>query len=118
MAERLLYFHQPSTPQTATFSTPDIPFDEDSLLVEVNVTAISGTPSMVVTVEGRDEDGAYFVLYTSGAITTVSKLAASIGEGMTNAAALPAHIRLTFTISGGTPSLTFTVSAYGGRVGQ
>jgi hypothetical protein len=103
----------PSAAKTATFSTADIQTDLNSLLLLVNVTAISGTPSMTITLEAKDEDGAYFALYTSAAISTVSKLAASIGAALLTNTLLSSVFRLTFTISGGTPSLTFTVGVYG-----
>jgi len=119
MAVRNLIFRQPSTAKTATFSTPDIPLDYDTLSLLVNVTAVSGgTPSMVITVEGKDEDGVYVTLATLPAITAANKVAASFGPDTANNAALPATLRITFTITGSTPSFTFTVSAYGGRIGS
>ena len=118
MAERTTLYHHASAAETTTFSTPDILFDQDSIELLLNVTAIGGTPSMVVTVEGKDADGAYFAVYTSAAITGVSKLAVSVGPETPNPAAIPAVFRLSFTIGGGTPSLTFTAVVYAGRIAQ
>ena len=119
MAVRNLIFRQSSTAKTSTFSSPDVPFDYDTLSLLINVTAVSGgTPSMVITLEGKDEDGAYITLATLAAITAANKVAASFGADTANNTALPATLRITFTITGSTPSFTFTASAYGGRVGS
>jgi hypothetical protein len=120
MAARVLRSRQAfGTVKTATFSSTDIPFDEDSLSLLVNVTAVSGTgATMVVTLEGKDEDGAYATLATLAGITAVSKVAASFGPETANPTSLPGTLRLTFTITGTTPSFTFPYSAYGGRIGN
>jgi hypothetical protein len=120
MSARLLRSRQASgTVQTATFSTPDIPFDEDWLQLFINVTAVSGAgATMVITLEGKDEDGAYVTLATLAGITAVSKVPASFGTDTPNPTLLPRTLRLTFTITGATPSFTVSYSAYGGRIGN
>ena len=64
----------PSDPLRATFSSADIPFDEDTAHLLVNVQAVSGAgATMVITLEGKDEDGAYLTLATLAGITAISK---------------------------------------------
>ncbi len=96
-----------------------MPWDADAMIALINVTAVTGTtPSMTITIEGKDEDGAYTTLATLTAITAAGKFVLGIGDGTANLVELPPVIRFTFTITGTTPSFTFTVSAYSGRVGS
>lgn len=71
----------------------------------VNVTAASGTtPSMVVTLEGSVDGTVFFPLATGAALTAVNKQTLTF-----NAGAMPAFVRVSWAITGTTPSFTFTV---------
>lgn len=85
----------------------------------IDVTAITGTtPSLVVTVEGKDPvSGKYYTILASASITTVSTTVLRIFPGATASAnlavndVLPKAFRVTSTIAGTTPAVTATVVA-------
>lgn len=85
----------------------------------VDVTAVSGTtPVLVVIIEGLDPtSGKYIPLLTSANITTVSTVVLHVGPGLPATAGVSANAILTrnfrvrFTITGTTPSFTFSVGA-------
>lgn len=87
--------------------------------IVIDVTAITGTtPSVVVTVEGKDPvSGKYYTILASASITTVSTTVLRIFPGATAAAnlaandVLPRTFRVTSTIAGTTPAVTATVVA-------
>lgn len=82
---------------------------EGDMRISLDVTAASGTtPSMTLTVHGiytrSDGTKIYVLLDTFGAKTGVSQESRVITS-------CPRNIRVTWTISGTTPSLTFSVHA-------
>ena len=103
----------PSAAQTATFNSGDLALDQqaNALLFLLNVSAISGAGAqVVVTIDGKGPDGVYYNLYTSAAVTTVSKVQAHIGPTLPVNVELTPFVRVTFTITGTTPSLTMSAT--------
>ena len=83
----------------------------------IDVTAITGTtPSITVTVEGKDPvSGKYYTILASAAISTVSTTILRIFPGATAAANLavndfvPKTFRVSYVIAGTTPAVTSTI---------
>lgn len=88
------------------------------LIVYTNITAITGTtPSLVVTVQGKDPvSGVYHTILASASLTTAGFTVLRIGPGLAttaNASAndlVPSIFRITATIAGTTPAVTATIS--------
>lgn len=69
----------------------------------IDVTAVSGTtPSAIFELQGK-VGSQYYALCTLTAITAV-------GKGTCTAVSIPAVVRLAYTITGTTPSFTFSAS--------
>lgn len=90
------------------------------LLVQSDVTAVSGsaTPTVTVVIEDSIDGGVTWnTIGTFAAQTTVSRLVIAIGQrGDAYPAGFrwpfnPRRVRVRWTISGTTPSLTFSVKA-------
>jgi len=103
-----------------TRTSPDQRGDRASELnLVIDVTAIGGTPSMVVTIQGKDQaSGKYYTILASAAITGVGTTILRVGRGLTAAANLVVNDRLppTWRISsvlggGGGSTLTGTIGA-------
>jgi hypothetical protein len=85
----------------------------------IDVTAVSGTtPVLVVIVEGFDPtSGKYVPLLTSANITVTGTTVLHVGPGLPATANVSANalvtrnFRVRFTITGTTPSFTFSVGA-------
>lgn len=85
--------------------------------IVVDVTAISGTtPSLTITVEGKDPvSGKYFTVLQSAALTAVGTTVLSVGIGLpatANVSAnaiLPRTWRVSAAIGGATPAVTAKV---------
>lgn len=91
--------------------TPGLP---PVLIVQSDVTAISGTATPTVTVKIQDSvDGGvnWNDVVTLTAQTTVSRQVARLGLTSANWPFNPRRIRAAWTISGTNPSLTFSVKA-------
>jgi hypothetical protein len=97
-------------------------FNARGMFVWINVTAASGTPSMTVRIQWSPDGGTNWVdLDTTNAqtaaITGVSASVLRVYPGIATTAnaslnaPLPRTWRLAWTITGGTPSLTFTAQA-------
>lgn len=106
------------TAAAASVNGPDLEnLAGDIATVVVDITAITGTtPTLVVTVEGKDPtSGKYHTLLASASLSTVSTTVLRIGPGLTAAANLTANslvpriFRVTATIGGTTPAVTATV---------
>jgi hypothetical protein len=80
----------------------------NALSVFVNVTAISGTPNMGISVEWS-MDGTTFAV--SDPVDTMTPITATGAAVKTFELKAPWY-RFRWTIAGGTPSLTFAISAY------
>jgi hypothetical protein len=87
--------------------------------IVVDVTAASGTsPVLVVTVQGVDPvSGKTYTLLASANITGVSTTVLKVGPALTAAAnavandVMPKQWQVSWTITGTTPSFTFSVGA-------
>jgi hypothetical protein len=79
-----------------------------AIRVQVQSTAVSGTtPSLVVTVEDSVDDGVTWnVIDTFGAISTVTRIV------RTTSATFGPKLRVSWAITGTTPSVTFSVDLY------
>lgn len=82
----------------------------------VDVTIAGGTPTLVVTVQGKDTaSGKYYTVLASAALATVATTLLSIGPGLTASAnvivndSLPTTWRLSALVGGVTPAVTATV---------
>lgn len=100
-----------SAARTASGNSGALPGDyglAKSIRVQVNATAVSGTtPSMVITVEDSVDDGATWnVIDTFGAITATTRIVRS------TTATFGPKLRVSWAITGTTPSFTFAVDLY------
>jgi hypothetical protein len=95
----------PSTTQTATGSGTGFSMETAATLrLTLNITAVSGTtPSMTVNVQ-TSEDGSTWTAVASFAAATAVSTQRKVFTG------LDRYARVTWTISGTTPSFTFSVS--------
>lgn len=87
------------------------------VIVVVDVTAVTDTPSIVFTIQGKDPvSGKYYTLLASAAVATVSTVIMRVYPGLTAAANLTATDVLPFdwrviATHGDTDSATYTVTA-------
>lgn len=100
-----------SAARTASGNSGALPGDygmAKSIRVQVNATAVAGTtPSMVVTVEDSVDDGlTWNVIDTFGAITAATRIVRS------TTATFGPKLRVSWAITGTTPSVTFSVDIY------
>ena len=102
----------PSAARTATGSlvVPGDFSDEDELVLHIYVTAASGTsPSMTVSIQDSLDGGSTWSgISTTSALTAASTTSLRVG---TNVAFGPA-LRVSWTITGTTPSFTFSVRMF------
>ena len=103
-----------ATPTAAQFNARAA----SGLIVVVDATAITATPSVVPTVDGYDPvSGKWFNLLTGAAITAISTRVLRIAPGLVAAANLtvndvvPDLVRVVMT-HGDADSITYTVSAH------
>lgn len=83
-----------SAARTATTSSADL-YNVDGLgvLVILDVTAITATPSLTVSVQGKDPaSGKYVTLFTGAAVTTVSTNTYVVYPGVTETANVDAAV--------------------------
>ncbi len=108
-------FTRASSAAIAAGNTPDIDTSEvDNVAIDVNVTAVSGTtPSLALFVDRLGSDGIYYQIHAFTAITAAGKASVNIGPGAPVNAIPGNAIRLRWTISGTTPSFTFSASVIG-----
>ncbi len=105
-----------SASRTATVSSPDLYAGKGAHVV-LDMTAVSGTPSITVTIEGKDNvSGKYYPILVSGAITAVSTNVLQVYPGVAETANvnessfLPTNWRITVTHST-TDAVTYSVGA-------
>jgi hypothetical protein len=86
--------------------------------VVIDITAVGGTPTLVVSIQGKDiASGKYYTILASAALATVSTTVLTIYPAMVAAAnlvandILPRTWRVSCLVGGGTPSVTATVGA-------
>ncbi len=106
----------PSASRTATVSSSDALAGKGAYIV-LDMTVVSGTPSITFKVEGKDElSGNYYTILESSAITTVSTNVLQVYSGITETAnvsassVLPKSWRVTVTHST-TDAVTYSVGA-------
>lgn len=87
------------------------------LKVGVNCTAVTGTsPTLAVTIQGKDPSGTYFTILTSANIVTTGLTVLTVYPGVAvtaNVSAsdfIPPTWRISYTIGGTTPAYTCTIS--------
>lgn len=104
-----------SAARTATSSSEDFINYGRGLVLVLSVTAVTATPSVVFTVEGK-VNGLYYTILTSAAITATGTTVWKIYPGLTAAAntvvsdVVPMFWRVTAT-HGDADSITFSLSA-------
>jgi hypothetical protein len=107
-----------SAARTATPTAVTLPAGRYNYLnLTIDATAVTATPSVVVTVDALDPvSGKYYNLLTSAAITAISTTVLRIGPTLTAVAnlaanaSLPDTIRVTMT-HGDADSITYSVGA-------
>lgn len=106
---------QASAAQTASGVSANLPVaGYRELLVAANVTAVAGTtPTLAFALDNLGADGVWYTLWTSAAVTAVGQTVAHLGVGAATNVAFGATVRLRWTISGTTPSFTFSASIIG-----
>lgn len=83
------------------------PVNPGNIALLVNVTAVSGTPSMVLSVEwSNDGSTGWAPGDTADAFAAITTAVARVKTFVVKAP----YYRCVWTISGGTPSLTFSVT--------
>ena len=80
---------------------------DDTLDVFIDVTAVGGTPSMTVSVEWSNDNSTWYVADTPDTFTAITAVKKVVKEF----AVKGQYARLVYTITGGSPSLTFSASA-------
>jgi hypothetical protein len=80
----------------------------DEVGVLVNVTAVSGTPNLVLSIEWS-VDGTVWV--PGDPVDAFAAITTAVGAAKLVKVKAP-QMRVKWTITGGTPSLTFSVSTY------
>jgi len=107
-----------STARTATEVSQVLSAEEACASVFlINVTAVTATPSVVFTIEGKDPaSGTFYPILASGATTATGQSIMQIGKDLIAAAnvtansILPAEYRITAT-HGDSDSITYSVGA-------
>jgi hypothetical protein len=105
----------PSGAVTASGDVGDLDVSKCAqIAVDINISAISGTtPTIQFFVDRKDANGLYFNLWQSNVVSATGQASASIGPFMTMAQSLGSTVKLRYTITGTTPSATFSVSVLG-----
>lgn len=105
-----------SAARTATTNSPDLANNfGKTILVIVNVTAITGEPSITIKVQGKDPaSGAFYDLLSSASITAIGTYVLQVGAGLPETANQSANKPLpkTFRISvthANADSITYSV---------
>jgi hypothetical protein len=99
-----------SAARTTTGQSAAIPIAElgGQLSVFVDVTAISGTPNMVISVEWSHDGVTFFKGDPADQMTAIT----AVGSAVKVFTVKAPQYRIVWTISGGTPSLTFQTHEY------
>lgn len=84
------------------------------IAVDINITAVSGTsPTIQFFVDRKDVNGIYYQLWSSNVVSAASPISTTIGAFAAINQALGTTVRLRWTITGTTPSFTFSASITG-----
>jgi hypothetical protein len=76
----------------------------------LDVTALSGTPTLTASVQTSDDNTNWRTLASFTAVTT------SPNNQHLSVGGLDRYMRFSWTITGGTPSITFSIGALGGEL--
>jgi len=80
---------------------------ESQLVLDVNITAVSGGDTLTVQINGKNSDGTTYPILTSAALAAVAVTTLRVGAGFTPAAnlaandMLPNDIQVVCTVAGG-----------------
>ncbi len=106
-----------SAARTAAVNTDDVAnARHKGVLVAIDFTAVTATPAVTFTIQGKDANGKYYDILASTAIATVSSYQMLVYPGATVAAnvsasqPLPKYWRVKVTV-GDTDSATYVVRA-------
>lgn len=101
-----------------TQSADQTNYNARGLHLVIDITAVGGTPTLTVTIEGKDPtSGKYYTLLASAALssaaTTVLRVypALTASANLTASDILPRVWRVKSVIAGTTPSITATIAA-------
>lgn len=89
----------------------NVPASIRRLEFNINATAEAGAGALTLFIEGLDNEGQWYPLYTPTAISTVTDVSQSIGPGMQTDTVIPDTIRVRWTITG--TSVTCSMSLTG-----
>lgn len=88
------------------------------LKLVIDITAVGGTPTLTVTIQGKDAaSGKYYTILASAALSAVATTVLTVYPGGPTTAnlaandALPAVWRVQAVVAGTTPSVTATIGA-------
>ena len=99
---------------TATGTDTAVSHSAKHVVVDLRVSAVSGTsPSLTPRLERLGSDGNWYTIWTGTAMTAVGNQSANIGPGLTTAVLPVGQVRLAWTVTGTTPSLTLAASIQG-----
>jgi hypothetical protein len=106
-------FQQASTVISAAGSSApiNVPASIRRLEFNINATAEAGAGALTVFVEGLDDNGVWYPLYSPTAISTVTDVSQSIGPGLQTNTVIPDTVRVRWTITG--TSVTCSMSLTG-----
>jgi len=119
LAEHVGVFGSTARAVAQTYNSPDIANDEGGtgLVLVIDVTAATSSPSVVFTIQGKDPaSGKYYTILASSAITGTGTTVLRVHPDLTAAAnsvakdMLPAVWRVS-AAHGNTNSITYTVGA-------
>ena len=98
-------------------TTSDQHAQAKGLLLYIDITAVGGTPTLTVTLQGRSPTGVYHTILASAALSATGLTVLKVYPGLTAAAnsvandIIPEVYRVSAVIAGGTPSVTATIHA-------
>jgi len=103
---------QPATAVTTSGQSTSFSSSTRSELgVDLDVTAMTGTsPTIQFYLHRYGADGVAYILWQSALITTTGQISTSVGAGTLNANTIGETNYLSWTVSGTTPSITFSGS--------
>lgn len=88
------------------------------LHLTIDITAVGGTPTLTVTIQGKDSaSGKYYTILASAALSAVATTVLRVYPGLTASAnvtasdVLPRTWRVIAAVAGTTPSVTATIAA-------
>ncbi len=107
--------NQASTPQTTNSFTSNLSAaNTTQLILAANITAVSGTnPTLVLSLDFLGNDSVWYAFFNSPVQYSTGSLLSYIGPGLQYPVAYGSTIRLRWTLTGITPSFTFSAGLLG-----